>query len=236
MGDFMKNIGIVFAMKEELDETKKEFKDIIVHSIYDLDIYECKYKKLTCFLVESGIGKVNAARSTQILIDRMNVDCILNVGVAGAISKDINICDIVIGNKLVQHDFDLTLFNYKKGFIPNVGRYIECDQNLINIARNIKVDAKAKVGVISSGDIFISDKQMGAKINKKFDALCVEMEGASVAQVCNLCKVPFLVVRAISDSPYDNNNHITFEEFLIISSNMAASFVVQFLNEIGNNC
>ena len=61
-------------------------------------------------------------------------------------------------------------------------------------------------------------------------------KGASVAQVCNLCKVPFLVVRAISDSPYDNNNHITFEEFLIISSNMAASFVVQFLNEIGNNC
>ena len=73
---------------------------------------------------------------------------------------------------------------------------------------------------------------MSSKINKKFNALCVEMEGAAIAQVCYLCNVPFLVVRAISDSPYDKDNHIDFEEFLKISSNMASKFVLQFINSL----
>ena len=228
----MKKIGIIFAMREELDETKKIFKDIKRHFIYDLKIYECKHKNVICFLVESGMGKVNAARTTQILIDKMKVDYVLNVGVAGSISRDINKCDIVVADKLVQHDFDLTLLNFEKGLIPNVGKYIECDKKLISIAKKIKMDTKVVFGTVSSGDIFVSDEKMGEKINKKFNALCVEMEGASIAQVCYLCKVPFLVVRAISDSPYEEDNNITFEEFLKISSDMVSKFVLQFLDNI----
>ena len=228
----MKKIGIIFAMKEELEETKKLFSEIQEHTIYDLIIYECKLDNAICFLVESGIGKVNAARSTQILIDNMNVDYVLNVGVAGSVSRNINKCDIVVGDKLVQHDFDITLFNHEKGFIPNVGTYIPCDKQLIDIAKTIEMDTKVTVGVISSGDIFISNEQMGAKINNKFNALCVEMEGASVAQVCYLCNVPFLVIRAISDSPYEKDNHLTFEEFLKISSDMVSRFIKEFLEKI----
>ena len=226
----MKKIGIIFAMKEELEETKKMFKNIIIHSIYNLKIYECKNESNTCFLVESGIGKVNAARSTQILIDSMKVDYILNIGVAGSISKDINKCDIVIADRLVQHDFDLVVFNREKGDIPNIGKYIYCDKQLIKTAQTIKMETKVTTGVIASGDIFISDEKMGEKINKQFDALCVEMEGAAIAQVCHLCDVPFLVIRAISDSPYEKDNQITFDEFLKISSNMVAKFIEQFLN------
>ena len=210
----MKKVGIIFAMKEELEETKKIFKAIQEHSIYDLKIYECRLDRVICYLVESGIGKVNAARSTQVLIDNMNVDYVLNVGVAGSVSRDINKCDIVVGDKLVQHDFDFTLFTHEKGLIPNIGTYIPCDSSLVKIAKTIQMDTKVTIGVIASGDIFISDEKMGAKIHNKFNALCVEMEGASVAQVCHLCNVPFLVVRAISDSPYEQDNHLTFEEFL----------------------
>lgn len=228
----MKRIGIIFALKEELDETKRIFNDITEHTVYDLKIYECRHKNGICFLVESGMGKVNAARSTQILIDKMNVDCVLNVGVAGSVSKNINKCEIVIGDKLVQHDYDLTLLNYEKGLIPNVGKYVDSDKELVEIAKTIKMENKVIVGVISSGDIFISDEKMGAKINKKFGALCVEMEGAAVAQVCYLCKVPFLVIRAISDSPYEKDNHITFEEFLKISSNMVSKFIEEFIGKI----
>ena len=228
----MKRIGIIFALNEELEETKKIFDNSIVYSIYNLKIFECKNKKVVCFLVESGIGKVNAARTTQILIDNMNVDYVINVGVAGSISRKIKKCDIVIANKLVQHDFDFTLFNYEKGEIPNVGKYINCDKDLVKIAKTLNVETSVNVGVISSGDIFISDKKMGEKINNKFGALCVEMEGAAVAQVCYLCKIPFLVVRSISDSPYDKDNHITYEDFLKISSKMAAKFIEQFLNII----
>ena len=228
----MKKIGIIFALNEELEETKKIFNNVLVHSIYNLKIYECKYENNICFLVESGMGKVNASRTTQILIDKMEIDYILNVGVAGAISRDIKKCDIVIADKLVQHDFDFTLFNYEKGHIPNVGKYFECDKKLIEIATSVSIDTNINIGVVSSGDIFISDEKMGAKINKKFNALCVEMEGAAIAQVCYLCKIPFLVIRAISDSPYDKDNHITYEEFLKISSNMAAKFIFKFIDQI----
>ena len=86
----MKKIGIIFALKEEFDETKKLFNNVVEHKLYELTIYECVYKSVTCYLVESGMGKVNAARTTQVLIDNMNVDYILNVGVAGSVSKNIN--------------------------------------------------------------------------------------------------------------------------------------------------
>lgn len=124
------------------------------------------------------------------------------------------------------------MFNYGKGEIPNVGRYINCDKKLVKLAKKINIETNLTVGTISSGDIFISDQKMGEKINKKFNALCVEMEGAAIAQVCYLSQIPFLVVRAISDSPYDKDNHITFEEFLKISSSMAAKFVEQLIKKI----
>ena len=137
--------GIVWKSRDYIctkGRTRWDKKKLIdnekVHNKYNLKIYECKNSKVTCFLVESGMGKVNAARSTQILIDSMNVDYILNVGVAGSISKKINICDIVIGDKLVQHDFDFTLFNYEKGEIPGIGKYINCNKNLIDIAKKLK--------------------------------------------------------------------------------------------------
>ena len=229
----MKKIGIIFALKDELEETKKLFNNgVITHSIYDLKIYECCNEKVTCYLVESGMGKVNAARSAQVLIDRMKVDCVLNVGVAGSVSRDINKCDIVVADKLVQHDFDLRPLGYEKGEIHNVGKYMNCDKRLVDIAKTIKIDTNIKVGVISSGDIFVTDEEMGAKINNNFGALCVEMEGAAVAQVCSLCNIPFLVVRSISDSPYEKNNNIIFEEFLRISSNMVSRFIEHFINKI----
>ena len=97
---------------------------------------------------------------------------------------------------------------------------IEALEDMIMIAIN---DAMNQINKVT-------EEKMGEKINKKFNALCVEMEGASVAQVCYLCKIPFLVIRAISDSPYEKDNQITFDEFLKISSNMVAKFIEQFLN------
>ena len=163
----MKKIGIIFAMREELDETIKMFDNIIEHSIYNLTIYECSNDSIKCYLVESGIGKVNATRSTQILIDKMNVDYILNVGVAGSISREVNKCDIVIADKLAQHDFDLTVFDREKGEIPSIGKYIECDKYLVDIAKTIVIDTNVTVGVVASGDIFVSEAKMGAKINAR---------------------------------------------------------------------
>ncbi len=229
----MNKIGLIFAMREELDAVLKNVKVVNEYKIFDLNFYECEYNNKDCVLVESGIGKVNAARCTQIMIDNIKVDCILNVGVAGSVSKSVKIGDVVIGDKLIQHDFDLRPFNYERGYIPNVGKFIPCDEYLVRIANEIKLETKSHIGTIASGDIFVTESLMGEKINNKFEALCVEMEGASIAQTCYLSHIPFLVIRSISDSPNkEANNNLTFDEFLEYSSNMIAKFLLEFLNKI----
>lgn len=229
----MKKIGIIFAMKEELDalldivNVEKEYK------IFELDFYECTIGNTNCVLCESGVGKVNAARCTQILIDNMQVDYIINVGVAGGLNENLSVCDIVIGNKLVQHDFDITAFDHEKGYIPNVGKFIDGDEYLIKIANEVARENKYTIhnGVIASGDIFCTDKNMATKIKNKFDAYCVEMEGSSIAQVCYLCHIPFLVLRAISDIP-NGDNVITYEEFLEQSSKNVAKFISDIIYKL----
>lgn len=227
----MKKIGIIFAMNEELVEFRKMIEIEKEYNIFDLKFYEGSINDKILVLVECGIGKVNAARVTQILIDNMNVDYIFNVGVAGGISDKLSVCDIVIGEKLIQHDFDLTAFNHEKGYIPNVGKYIDSDLYLLNIANSCSDGLNVHRGIIASGDIFCTDKNMSDKINKKFNALCVEMEGASVAQVCYLSHIPFLIIRSISDVP-NNNNVITYEEFLEKSSEVVASYVYKIIENI----
>ena len=203
------------------------------YKIFDLEFYECEYNNKSCVLVECGIGKVNAARCTQILIDNIKVDYILNVGVAGGVSKKVSIGDVVIGDKLIQHDFDLRPFNYERGFIPNVGKFIPCDEYLIKLASEIKLDVRSVVGTIASGDIFVTEEVMWEKINTKFDALCVEMEGASIAQICYLSHIPFLVIRSISDSPNkEANNYATFDEFLKSSADVASKFLLELIEKI----
>ena len=229
----MKKIGIIFAMKEEIDALLELVDKTNEYKIFDLTFYECIYENIKCILVESGIGKVNSSRCTQILIDNMDVDYIFNVGVAGSISNSVDIGDIVIGEKLVQHDFDITAFNHEKGYIPNVGKYINCDEYLIRLAESVKTNTKLHKGIIASGDIFVTETKMSEKIKDKFNALCVEMEGASIAQVCYLCNIPYLVIRSISDSPNVNdNNKLTYEEFLEKSSKLVSNYLKDIILNI----
>ena len=226
-------IGIIFAMREELDEFIKLVSDIKEEKVYDLTFYKCNLFNKKLVLVESGVGKVNAARATQILIDKMNPKYIFNVGVAGSISNSVDVMDIVVSDKLVQHDFDITQFDHEKGYIPNVGIYMETDKYLLDISKSVNIDTNVHIGTIASGDIFITDKTMSNKINNKFNALCVEMEGASIAQVCTLSNVPYLVIRSISDSPNINdNNKITYEEFLEKSCKIVSNYLMEIIGKI----
>ncbi len=226
-----KKIGIIFAMKEELDALKEYLKIINEYEIFELKFYEGFINNVKCVLVESGIGKVNAARTTQILIDNMKVDYIFNIGVAGGVDTSLNVLDVVFADKLVQHDFDITAFNHEKGYIPNVGTYINCDDYLLKVAEETIKYSSVKVGTIASGDIFCTEINMSTKINKKFNALAVEMEGASIAQVCFLSHIPFLVIRSISDIP-GNNNTMVYEEFLDKSSKKIAKLMSKILKNM----
>lgn len=229
----MNNIGIIVAMQEELDEILKIMDKIEKKEIYNTTFIEGKIEGSQVIIVKSGVGKVNAARITQILIDKLNVKYVINVGSAGALNSMLNIGDIVIADKLIQHDFDITAFNHKKGYITDVGDYIDCDIKLVQkfqeIANNMKNEEyKVVTGIVASGDIFCTEVEMKNKIYSKFNAECVEMEGAAIAQVCYLDRIPFVVIRSISDSP-NGNNAIIFDEFVKLASKRCAELLKELL-------
>ena len=132
--------GIIAAMQEEMKEIKKIMQNIENKEIYELNFFKGTISDKNVVLVEAGVGKVNAARVTQILIDNFKVEGIINVGSAGSCNDELEIGDIVIGKKLVQHDFDITAFGHEKGFISNVGQYVESDEQLI--VKIEKIDSK----------------------------------------------------------------------------------------------
>ena len=229
----MKNIGIIVAMKEELEEILKIIENVNKKEIYNSVFIEGNIGENHVIVVESGVGKVNAARITQILIDKLNVECIINVGSAGGLNQILDIGDIVIAEKVIQHDFDITAFNHEKGYITGVGDYICCDKQLVDKLKNIVKNLSDKTykvytGVIASGDIFCTEVKMKDKIYSKFNAECVEMEGAAIAQVCYLDNIPFVVIRSISDSP-NGNNAIVFDEFVKLASKRCAQILKEFL-------
>ena len=221
-------------MEEEINAIKEYLTIKKTTKIYELTFIEGLISDKECVIVEGGVGKVNAARTAQILIDNFKIDYLLNVGVAGGIDNSLNVGDIVIGERLVQHDFDITAFNHNKGYIPNIGDYIDADKKLVEIANKVITNTKktnVKTGIIASGDIFITDENKSKEINQEFNALCVEMEGASIAQVAKLCNIPFIILRSISDVP-NNNNKITYEEFLEESTKIIAKVVNNLLKEL----
>ena len=231
----MNTIGIIAAMQEEMNEIKKIMNNVQEKTIYELKFYEGTINNKNIVLVESGVGKVNAARTTQVLIDNYKIDAVINVGSAGSANQELQIGDIVIGKTLVQHDFDITAFGHPKGYISNVGERIKSDENLIKsmeqtIENLQNKEFKIKIGTIASGDIFCTEPKMKEKIRDKFNADAIEMEGAAIAQVCKLDNMPILVIRSISDSPNGNNN-ITFEQYLETASKRCAEILKQFFNK-----
>ena len=226
----MKKIGIIAAMEEEMQQIKEIMEGISEKKIYNLTFYIGTISQKECIIVECGIGKVNAARTTQILIDNFDIEYIVNVGTAGATSRELNTTDVVIADKLIQHDFDITAFGHPRGYITGVGQYVNTDEKLVSKCKDVmnSIDTNNEynvfVGTVASGDMFCTDRNIADGLLSEFNAICVEMEGAAIGQICALDNVPFIVIRSISDSPNGNNN-IQFDEYLKISSKRCATFL-----------
>ena len=222
-------IGIIAAESKEMNEIKKLMKNIEEKDLLNLQFFTGKIEEAECVLVECGEGKVNAARTTQVMIDNFKIDKLVNVGSAGAINEDLNVKDVVIADKLVQYDFDISGLGYEKGEICNIGKYIYCDKTLVEECKkaieNIENESyKVVIGTIATADSFCDKPEIAKMVRKEFNAECVEMEGAAVAQVCYLDKIPFLVIRGISDTP-NGNNKIDFRKYLEIASKQSAKIL-----------
>ncbi len=227
----MDKIGIVVAMEEEKDAVYNLMEDAELEESYELNFYKGKIQGKKCILVQSGVGKVNAARTTQILVDKYKVNRVINVGASASINPMLNIGDVLIGKNVVQHDFDITAFGHSKGYITGVGNSVECDSNLLEKINEIinekKRDYNVKLGIVATGDVFCTEISMRDEIRAVFDADVVDMECAAIGQVCYLDNIPFNVIRGVSDTP-NGNNAGTFDENL----DLAAKRCSEILNEI----
>lgn len=220
-------IGVIVAEEKELTAIKDIMENIEEINVYEKIFYKGLIESKDVILVKSNVGKVNSARVCQILIDRFNPSLVINVGTAGSVDNKLDIGDVVVASKLVQYDFDVTPFGRKLGEIENIGEYIEVNKKLLDIFSSMDVH----IGCIASGDKFIINDEEKNNIRNIFNALCIEMEGASIAQVCHLDKVPFLVIRSITDKQ-DGCSKVDFDTFLESSSKKAAIILKEILKKI----
>ena len=161
------SIGIITAIETEMIAIKNKMKNIKEKNIYNLCFYNGEISNKDCILVQCGVGKVNSARTTQILIDNFNVDIIINVGSAGGISSNLNVEDIVIGDKLVQYDFDATSFGYEKGEICNF-ICAEFDKKYSEELKKIRV-AEVKLKEIDADAYYETVKKRKAEADERFN-------------------------------------------------------------------
>ena len=221
--------AIIGAMDEEIIRLKANMDIQLTKTIAGFEFYKGRLNGRDTVLVKCGIGKVNAALCTQALIDAFAPGCIINTGVAGSMAEGVGIGDVVVSLDLVQHDFDTSTFGDDLiGTIPRLGkRFFEADKALIQAASACK-GIKIHKGRIATGDQFIADKGKKDRIRELFSPLCVEMEGAAIAQACYLNNMPFVVIRSISDGS-DDDADVSFEKFVHIAAENSSLIVEELL-------
>lgn len=228
-----KKIAIMGAMPEEIEPLLKKLENVSAVIYAANTYYEGTYKGQEVVVAYSKIGKVFATLTATMLIEKFGCDLLLFSGVAGAISDDLNIGDLIIAEGLCQHDLDITAFGHPYGYVPEGEVCIPTDLALRNVAKEIAREKglTLKEGVIATGDQFVADPERKAWIGKTFNADALEMEGAAVAVVCSALNIPFFILRAISDTA-DMDAGFDFDAFLESSAKISADFILSMVEKI----
>ena len=232
----MNVIGIIGAMDEEVSilVDLMDIRETIKKA--SLEFYKGILEGKNVVLVKCGIGKVNSALCAQILISEFKVDAIVNTGVAGALNEKLDVNDIVISTDAIQYDVDTTAFGDPKGVIPRMKTSVfKADERLIDAAYKSSVEEvkthKVLKGRVATGDIFISSKELKEELVNDFNAYCGEMEGGAIAHVCTLNKVPFVIIRAMSDKA-DGSADVTYDEFVKVAAHNSKDIVLNMLKAL----
>lgn len=228
-------IGIVGAMDEEIALLLEQ----LIHPKEEVQAGNRYYSGLLhgheVVICKSGVGKVNAAITTQVLVDRYHIQRLLFTGVAGAVAPNLNIGDLVISTACIQHDMDVTALGYKRGQIPYQETSIfEADPALVAIAEEVCQTLFANrcmKGIVLSGDQFIANRDQVRALYDEFNGVCTEMEGAAVAQACMVNQVPFVIIRSMSDKA-DGSAHVNFAEFTVKASAHSYRIVSEMLKQM----
>ncbi|MDY4427056.1 MAG: 5'-methylthioadenosine/adenosylhomocysteine nucleosidase [Helicobacter sp.] len=226
-------IGILGAMQEEISPLLEHYKTYETIAFGGNTFYKVSLSNKTLIIACSRIGKVHSSLSAATMILYFGCDKIIFNGVAGGINPSYKIGDLVIGEKLCQHDVDITIFGHPFGYFSDSKIFTQTDETLNELAKEVAKDLNITIhqGTIATGDQFISNKEKKEWIKNEFNADAIEMEGASVAAVCDNLNTPLCVIRAISDNAGDEAL-ISYEEFLEHSAKQSASLVIKMIEKI----
>ena len=229
------SLGIIVAMDEELEIILTMMEKDKIENRADMEFHIGTISGKEIIAVICGIGKVNSAVCTQILISEFNVKKVINVGIAGGIGQDIVPGDVVIGDNLVQHDVDATAFGDVVGQIPRLDTFdFKADEGLVKLAKQASEKStshKTFIGRIVTGDQFVADLDKIKWLSETFNALACEMEGASIAQTCYLNNIPFVVIRSISDNA-NTGDHMDFEKFKYLAVENSSQILKEMICNI----
>ena len=229
----MSKIAIMGAMPEEIAPILEKLDNYKTTKYADNEYYEATYKGVEIVVAYSKIGKVFSTLTATTMIQHFGCDKLLFSGVAGGINPSLKIGDLIVATKLSQHDLDITAFGHPMGFVPGGSVFVETDKNLTELSKVVAKELGKTVqeGIIATGDQFVHDEKVKDKIVKNFNADALEMEGASVAVVCNALNIPFFILRAISDTA-DTDASFSFDEFMESSAIISAEFIMKMVEKI----
>lgn len=225
-------VAILSAMREEITPFLEKYPHYSVQEVGGNTYYLVDAEGYEIILAYSKIGKVHSALSASTMILHFGAEKLIFSGVAGGLNAKLKVGDLVIASKLCQYDVDISAFGHPLGFIPESSVYIQADQKLNALAKTVAQEMGIGLheGIIASGDSFIASAEKKKWLIETFGADAVEMEGASVANVCHLLKIPFCILRSISDSA-DGEADVSFDEFLESSAKTSADFVEAMLKK-----
>lgn len=222
-------IGIIGAMDEEIQYLLEHMEDkqevTVAHSRFIKGELEGK----EIVLLKSGIGKVNAAMGTTIMMERFSPEAVINTGSAGGFSERLEVGDLVISSEVVQHDVDVTAFDYEHGQVPGLPTFIPASDKLVELTAGAvkELNIQYEIGLIATADTFMADQSKVRETREKFpQMIAAEMEGAAIAQVCHQYDVPFVIIRALSDIA-GKDSSVTFDAFIETAAEHAAQLIMK---------
>ena len=225
-------IGIIAAMSSE----REQLLSLMSHVTHEQQgIFTMSIGQMgdnTLYVMECGIGKVNAAVGATNLILGVQPDVIISTGVAGGIDAQVDVMQVVASNEIVYHDVWCGMGN-AYGQIQGLPERFQANSSLLQVALSVSGETKVHAGLICSGDKFITDRTELDEIKKNFpQGMAVDMESGAIAQVCHLYNVPFISFRIISDTPGADNHWQQYENFWGEMANRSFFVVRDFLNSL----
>ncbi|MGN5454367.1 MAG: 5'-methylthioadenosine/S-adenosylhomocysteine nucleosidase [Candidatus Kurthia intestinigallinarum] len=228
-------IAVIGAMEEEVELLRATLENTTTETIANSEYTQGTYKDKDVILLKSGIGKVNAAMSTTILLEKYQPDVVINTGSAGGYDENLDVGAIVISDEVRHHDVDATIFGYEMGQVPQMPVGFKADARLMEVAEQAVAEVgehQSATGLITTGDSFMNDPVRVETVRNYFPTMkAVEMEAAAVAQVCYQFATPFVVIRALSDIA-GKQSDISFDEFLPIAAKHSTQVVLKAIEKI----